>query len=292
MQNDINNMRPPVKFAFFGTPTIAVHVLDELEACGFIPSLVITNPDTPQGRKLVLAPSPVKKWAQEHSIRVLQPKTLKDESLVTELRSEMWDLFIVAAYGKLIPQTILAIPHRGTLNVHPSLLPMLRGASPIRTAILRDVRETGVTIMLMDEELDHGPILSQKIVPIPNWPPRGTVLDEVLAREGGKLLSECVPLWICNQISPVPQPHERATFSEKIRKEDGEIDLSDDAYQNLLKIRAFEGWPGTYFFAQKKDKRVRVKILEAHLDEGSHLVLDTVLPEGKKAMSYTQFLKQ
>ncbi len=283
----------PLKIAFFGTPDIAVWVLDELRSVGIHPTLIVTNPDAPRGRKLILTPPPVKTWAMEHSVPILQPTTLKDTSIEQILRDGNFDLFIVAAYGKIIPQSILNIPTRGTLNVHPSLLPKLRGASPIRSAILEDMRETGVTIMLMDEELDHGPILAQEVVHIAkdDWPLRGRVLDELLARHGGTLLAEVIPKWIAGTITPTVQEHDSATFCTKITKEMGEIDLNADAYQNLLKIRAFDGWPGTYFFHEKNGTKMRVKIIDAELETDGTLKILRVIPEGKKEMSYEDFLR-
>lgn len=281
-----------LRLGFFGTPDIAVMVLYELEKAGYIPELIITNPDAPQGRKMIMTPPPVKIWADERDISILQPETLKDSAIVTALKENDFDLFIVAAYGKIIPSAILDIPKHGTLNVHPSLLPKFRGASPIRSAILNDVRETGVSIMLMDAELDHGPIVAQKKVEIlpQNWPMRGNELDKVLAHQGGELLADVIPKWIQGEITPEAQNHDEATFCSKISKEMGEIDLTTDPYQNLLKIRAFDGWPGTYFFTEKNGKRLRVKIIDAELKEDGTLNILRVIPEGKKEMAYKDFL--
>lgn len=142
---------------------------------------------------------------------------------------------------------ILRIPKYGTLNVHPSLLPKLRGASPIISAILEDEKKTGVTIMLVDEKMDHGPIVAQASIEIEDWPPRASMLLEMLAVEGGNLLAEVIEPFIAGEITPEEQKHDEATYTKKIQKEDGLIDLSGDPYENLRKIRAFEGWPGTHF---------------------------------------------
>lgn len=280
------------KIAFFGTPNIAVWVLLELEAQGIVPSLIITNPDTPQGRKMVLTPSRVSVWADEHSIKTLKPSTLKDEAVYAELSTSGCELFIVAAYGKIIPQAILDIPKYKTLNVHPSLLPLLRGASPIRSAILSDMNPTGVSIMELTAGVDEGPLLAQKEIAIPpsEWPMRGSELDQLLAREGGRLLGTVLSEWIEGKITPVEQNAAGATYSQKITKEMGLIDLNDDPYKNLLKIRAFDGWPGTYFFHEQGTIRVRVKILDATIENGK-LTLLRVIPEGKKEMTYEIFLK-
>lgn len=281
------------RFVFFGTPEIAVFVLEELADANFLPSLIVTNPDAPKGRKLVLSPSPVKEWAITHSIPTLQPETLTDDTVCEILKKEASAFFVVAAYGKIIPKNILEIPTYGTLNVHPSLLPRFRGASPIRSAILKDERTTGVTIMLMDEKLDHGPILAQERVTIesPAWPIRGSELDELLARKGGVLLAHTIPEWLSGTISAHEQDHDSATFCTKICKGMGEIDLSKDPYENLLKIRAYDGWPGTYFFREHKGKRVRVKICDATLDSDGSLLITRVIPENKNEMSYNEFLR-
>ncbi len=278
-------------FVFFGTPQIAVIVLDELEKAGHLPSLIVTNPDKPVGRHHELTPSPVKVWARERGIESFEPASLRNEEAYAKLSAEQHDLFIVAAYGKIIPENILALPKHGTLNVHPSLLPKLRGASPIRSAILGDVKETGVTIMEMDAELDHGPIVAQKNVPISEWPPHGRKLDELLAQEGGALLASVIPDWLEGTREATPQAHNEATFCTKITKEMGELNLADDPYQNLLKIRAFDGWPGTFFFAEKNGARVRVKIVDAKLDADGSLKITRVIPEGKNEMSYKDFVR-
>ncbi len=280
-------------FAFFGTPKIAVWVLEELEKQGLVPALVVTNPDAPHGRKQTMTPPPAKQWALSKGIPVRQPNTLKDETLQADLRAGNYEYFVVAAYGKLIPESVLTIPSQGTLNVHPSLLPKLRGASPIRSAILNDMRETGVTIMLMDKELDHGPILAQETarIELSEWPLHGQVLDERLARQGGTLLAAVIPQWLRGDIEACEQDHTKATFCTKISKEMGELDLSTDSYQNLLKIRAFDGWPGTFFYAQKRGVQLRVKIVDAELAADGTLAITRVIPEGRKEMSFEDFLR-
>ena len=159
--------------------------------------------------------------------------------------------------------------------------------------------------MLVDEKMDHGLLIAQRKVVIPNWPPRGRELDRLLSHEGGKLLAEILTLWVRGEIEPQEQKHDVATYSHLFKKEDGLLDLvSGNPYQNLLKIRAFEGWPGTYAFFERNGKRIRVQILDAHLEHGpstpfdetqdtslgvKKLALDIVKPEGKKEMSYRDF---
>lgn len=281
----------PIRFAFFGTPELAVIVLNELESAGLRPELVVTAPDKPQGRGMKLTPSAVALWAKARQIETLKPESFTDESLSLLHRDE-WDLFIVAAYGKILPKTILDMPHRGTLNVHPSLLPKLRGPSPIQSTILTDDHDTGVSIMLLDEKMDHGPIVAQSKVPTFEWPPHGSKLHDALAHAGGKLLASVVPSWVDQKIEAKKQDHELATFCKKITKEDGLIDLvHGDPYHNFLKIRAFEGWPYAYTYFEREGDKIRVLILDAHMSADGALFIDTVKPQGKKQMAYADFLQ-
>ena len=268
-----------ISFAFFGTSHIAVYILDELEKAGFLPSLVIAPPDKPKGRGLRASPVPARTWAKSHGIPVH-----------TELPNEhaKFDVCIVADFGKIIPKQILELPRRGFLNVHPSLLPRLRGASPIRTAILNDERETGVSIIKLDDEMDHGPLVAQKKVALSEWPIRASKLEEILMREGGRLLAQILPQWIAGEIEAQPQNHDVATFSEILKKEDGLINFRESPRKNLLKIYAYEGWPGTYAYFERAGKRIRVGVLDAHIEK-DELVLDVVKPEGKKEMRYDEF---
>ena len=251
-----------IRFAFFGNAPLEVGVLEELRDVGLVPARTVTSTD-------------------------LTPE------FIEELEAESWDVFVVASFGAMLPKTFLDIPKRGVLNVHPSLLPRLRGPSPIRSAILNDYKETGVSIMLLDEKMDHGPLVAQKKVPIDppagGGPPHGKALDVLLAYEGGKLLAQVLPLWVAGEIEAREQNHDLATYCKQFEKEDGLLDLSADPYQNLLKIRALEGWPGTFAFFTRANKKIRVQVLGAHL-EGSNLVIDSVKPEGKREMSYAAFL--
>ena len=284
-----------LRFAFFGTPELAVTVLEELSGAGFTPALVVTRPDAPVGRGNVLTPPPVKVWAEAHNIPVLQPAKLTDDVIEECKTSHVlqeggWDVFVVAAYGKILPQKLLDIPAHGTLNVHPSLLPRLRGPSPIRSAIMTGERETGVTIMLLDAEMDHGHIIEQEFVDIPEWPPRASELEDTLAHEGGRILAETLLPWVRGEIAAQEQDHAQATYCKTIKKEDGLIDLADDPQKNLLKIRALEGWPNAYTFFERNGQKIRVQITDAHLD-GDSLVIDTIRPEGKRDMPYADFLR-
>lgn len=280
-------------FAFFGTPLFSVRVLDALEAHGYLPALVITAPDKPRGRGLEVSPSPAKEWAEKRGIDTLEPATLKDASVLDELANTDWDVFIVAAYAKLLPKSILDLPRRGCLNVHPSLLPALRGPSPARSAILEDRRESGVTVMQMAEQMDAGPIVAQARIEIDatEWPPAGSMYEDLLSTEGGNLLAEVLPDWLEGNITAAPQDEAQATFCKKFTDDDALIDLRGDAHQALLKIRAFDASPRAHFFATAKDgRRLRVNITDAAVEDGALKIL-RVVPEGKKEMPYEDFLR-
>ena len=275
-------------FVFFGSDSIATSVLNELEKAGYVPSVLVCGEDKPKGRGLVITAPPAKIWAEKRNIPVLQPKKL-DDNFISQLATGNWQLGIVASYGKIIPKAILDIPENGFLNVHPSLLPKLRGASPIESTILNEDK-AGVTIIKLDEEMDHGSIVAQKEIPTNEWPPHYKELERLLGTEGGKLLAEIVKDFVAGKIKLQEQDHSKATFTKKIKKEDGLIDLSGNPETNLRKIRAFEEWPGAYFFHKAAKKEVRVKIADAHLEDKA-LILDKVIPEGKKEMSWQDFLR-
>lgn len=289
-----NDGRPPaqagrVKFAFFGTPQLAAVFLDELEQKGLVPSLVVTTPDKPQKRGLEVLSPPVKKWADTRSIPVLQPEAL-DSAFAARLHKEACDVFVVIYYGKILPQAVLDIPRRGVLNVHFSLLPRFRGTSPVRSAILADEKNTGVSIIQMDEKIDHGPIVAQKAILAPEWPPRASEYEELLTRESAHLLAQIFPLWVAGKITARKQNHDVATGCPAITKEDGLLDLSADPYKNLLKIRALDSTVGTHAPFERNGKTIRVSIKSAHLADGK-LVLTRVVPEGKREMEYEEFLR-
>lgn len=298
------------RFVFFGTPELSAEILDCLKKDGFVPSLIVTNGDRPQGRNMALTPPPVKLWAIENNISYLQPEDLCDPSFLSTLHATRYTLFIVVAYGKILPKTVLEIPEKGTLNIHYSLLPKYRGASPIESAILHDDRETGVSIMLMDEKMDHGPIVARSALQITNhnkqipnntqiqnsniqtpivyWPPRASELRHAMNVLAGRLLVETIPVWITGKINVMEQKHGEATYTKKFTKADGEINLSDEPYKNFLKICAFDDSIGTYFFSEKNSKQIRVLIKKVEYKDGK-LTIVKVVPEGKTMMSYEEF---
>ncbi len=282
-----------MKLVFFGGSNFSVFVLEELKLHNIMPEFIITTPDKPKGRKLVLAPTLVKVWAKENGIEVIDPSSLKKDNsdFISKLSALNSRLFLVASYGKIIPQEILDIPQKGTLNVHPSLLPKLRGASPIKSAILQE-NETGVSIMLLDAEMDHGPILAEK--KIISWennnPPYEKDLAEMLGHKGGQMLAKIIPDWLNDKLEIKEQNHEQATFCGKIEKEDGQINLEDNPEKNLRKIRAYHEWPVAFYFIERNGKKIRVNIKSASIKDGK-LVLEKIIPEGKKEMLYDDFLR-
>lgn len=264
-----------------------MRVLDALESKGLLPALVITAPDKPAGRGLEVKPSPAKEWALARGIDVLTPATLKDETLVADLQNTEWNVFLVAAYNKLIPKNILDIPHKGSLNVHPSLLPKFRGPSPALSAILADERTTGVSVMQMSEKMDAGPVVAQARIEleVSEWPPKGSFFEDLLATEGGNLLAETLPEWLKGTITPETQDESGATFTKKFDSSDALIDLAGNAREQLLKIRAFDKNPRAYFIDTTGK---RIIVTEADIQDGKLEILK-VIPEGKKEMEYSAF---
>ncbi len=278
-----------IKIGFFGTSEYAVTVLDYLKKVGHTIAFIVTTPDKPKGRKLIVTASPVKVWATEHNIPILQPENLKNNPVFEDqLRTYKCDVFIVIAYGKIIPDSILLIPPRKSLNIHGSILPELRGSCPIETAILQDKKNTGVSIIRMDNLMDHGPILASKEVIVEPWPPTVEVLGKAIVKTGAELLTEILPAWIDGSLPEKEQDHSRATITKKIQKEDGLINLSDDPHLNFRKIQAYHEWPQAYFMIKHKGKDMRIKITSASFKD-EELIIEKVIPEGGKEMSYKDF---
>ncbi len=272
------------KIAFWGTPALTTTYLDALLNAGMPPVVVITNPDRPKGRGHELAPTPAKVWALLHNIPVLQPEKL-DESFDFTLSTFDLDISIVVAYGSIMPERIINIPKYKTLNVHYSLLPKYRGAAPTESAILNGDTETGSAIQIMAKKLDSGDVIALEKTPI--GPDETTTeLRGRLTDIGAQLLVKTIPDYIAGKIMPVAQDESKATHSGKIKKEDGLIDPFGDSVSNYRKYRAYIEWPRIYFF--KNDKRVIVT--RAHM-ENEKFIIDRVLPEGKKEISYSDFIR-
>ncbi|MEK7462169.1 MAG: methionyl-tRNA formyltransferase [Patescibacteria group bacterium] len=282
------------RIAFFGGEPLGLPALQALVAAGLKPELVICNPDRQSGRGLELKAPPIKVWAEQNGIAVLQPTSYKTKEDLVQLVEPDWDLFVVVAYNFILPKWFLELPKHGVVNVHPSLLPKLRGASPIRTAILKNLpTEVGVSIMLMDEEMDHGPLLAQTLLTSDVWPISGTLLDDKLAQMGGELLAQTIPKWLAGEITPRAQAHEEATYTKKFEKSDAELKLDptnlpngEQALATLSKIHAFAEMSDCYFF----DNGIRVKIKAAGLTRDGQLELLRVIPEGKREMDFSQYL--
>ena len=275
-----------MKFVFFGTPVFAEIVLKKLVNNGFSPEVVICNPDRPVGRKKVVTPPPVKQLvvANNWPIKIWQPEKLDVSNYKLNIGEA--DFAVVAAYAKIIPKEILDMSHLGVIGVHPSLLPRYRGSSPIQSVILSGEDETGVTLYLMDEKMDHGPVLAQNMYHVAQ---NTTYLElmEALAKVGGDLLVETIPKFLAGEIKPKSQDHERATFTKKITIEDALI--SEEELKSALAgdkemairidrmIRALNPEPGSYTF--KKGRRV--KLLKSEI-QGEKLILKEIQEEGKK----------
>ncbi len=272
------------KIAFFGSSEFSILVLEKLKKLGINPDLIVSIPDKPQGRKLILTPNEVKTWAENNSIEYITPHKLKDDDVYSKLKQ--YDLFIVASYGKIIPKEIIDMPKYHTLNIHPSILPNYRGPSPLQEQILQDEKHVGVTIMEIDDQVDHGAIIEQREVEIKNWPIGYNALEKLLAEVGAEILAEILPDWMRGKIPAKIQNHSDATFTKKFEKGDGLIHLHDDPMKNYLKYLAFENWPGIYFMQNGK----RVKITSATF-QNNQFKIEKIIPEGKKEMSYEDYIR-
>ncbi len=257
-----------MRFIFFGTPHIAGQVLEALINANHAPVLLISNPDRPQGRKKIITPPPTKLIAEHDRIPVFQPESLKDETVQKYIKNINADYAIVCAYSKIIPLSVLSLFPKGVIGVHPSLLPKYRGASPIQSVILNSEIETGVTLYMMDEKVDHGAILTQSKVQIAQNDTTET-LSQKLGTTAGKLLAETIPLFEQDKITPKEQNHSEATFTKKFTNEDGLVDLEkDNPIVILNKVRALNPEPGVYTIQNGK----RMKILEGEMKEDKFIL--------------------
>ena len=262
-----------IRVLFMGTPDFAVpplRVLTEQANAGLAVAGVVTRPDKPVGRKQRVVFSPVKQFALEHEIPVYQPGPLRRPEALALLRDLSPDLIVVAAFGQILPSDVLALPLHGCLNVHASLLPRWRGASPINAAILAGDAETGVTIMLMDVGLDTGPALARRATPIGAEETAGELSDR-LALLGAELLVETVPRWLAGVITPEPQDESQATTTRLLQKGDGRLDWQRPADELARQVRAYTPWPGAFTTWERRT----VKILRARA-----IPFETDLPPG------------
>jgi len=304
-------MVPEVKIIFMGSPDFAVPALEALASPGkdrgytFHIIGVVTQPDRPAGRGHIVIPPAVKTAALQLGIPVLQPEKLRLPEAMNQLRTWSPDLIVVAAFGQILRQEVLELPKFGCINVHGSILPRWRGASPIQAAILAGDRETGITIMKMDAGIDTGPILSQRYIPIDPAETSGTLFAR-LAPLGAKLLLETLPKYLSGQVQPMPQLEEGATYSKMLKKEAGLLDFTHPAVELERRVRAFHPWPGAHLFYNGNLLKVeRASIADGKAAQGEHLtyqgkpavgtpeglfILEEVRPAGKKSMSGKAFL--
>jgi len=301
-------MTQSLNLVFCGTPRFAVPTLEALVGAGFCLSLVVTQPDRPRGRGMELAPSPVKEAAQRLALPVIQPEKIKNnEEFRAQLATIQPDAIIVVGYGRIIPQWMIDLPRLGNINLHASLLPKYRGASPIQWAIARGESVTGVTTMRIDAGLDTGDILLQKEVSVE---PQDTAetLGPRLAAIGADLMVETLRGLQVGTINPRPQDHAQATLAPILNKEDGRMDFSLSAQEVCNRLRGFQPWPGAFISfrgkvlnvwqAQVVDRSVAASVL---LLESNRLIVGCahstavelleVQPEGKKRMSAKAFVQ-
>ncbi len=234
-----------MKAIFMGTPDFSLGALESLVEEGHTVSCVVTQPDKPKGRSGKPVCSPVKEYALQHGLTVFQPEKVRTEESISQLADYGPDIIVVSAFGQILPKEILELPRFGCINVHASLLPKYRGASPIQEAILQGDPITGVTIMQMDEGLDTGDILLQKELPISPEDTAGTLFDK-LCSLGKEALKEALKGIEAGEITPIPQDDSLATKTGMIKKSFGEIRFSAEASEILKMIRAYDPWPGAY----------------------------------------------
>lgn len=269
-------------FIFLGSSPFSVFVLQTLALKEIFPRAIITAEDKPQGRHLRLTFTPVRVWANENNIKIFTD--IKDAKIL----GAGSDLFLIAAYGKILPKDILRIPKNGVINIHPSLLPKYRGPSPIQTALLNGDKKTGVTIMLTDSKMDHGPIISQGAINI-TQNTKYKELEKKLAILGAENFVEVAPKWISREVKEVKQEESTATYTKMITKSDGLVDLSKDSPELIVnKARAFAPWPGVYFFIKKNGRPFRVIIKDAVFKKNK-FVIKSVKPEGENEMGFEKF---
>lgn len=275
---NIKDLPPPlsnkskIKFVFFGSlpdgkagSQFSGYVLEELKKMGFSPMLNITS--------------------------------AKEDLPLEKLRKLNADVFVVASFGKILSPEVLNIPKHKVLNVHPSLLPRLRGPAPIQNSILSS-EEPGITIIRLDEKMDHGPILMQKKIPITPWPDHYRIVEKKLGHAGGKMIGELLPKWVKGELQEIPQDDSTATYIKLIKKEDGLLDLNDQPEKNLRKVLAYSTWPGAYmFFKNKRGKEIRLVVKDAKIKDppageaSGQFSPIRVIPAGKREMDWQDFLR-
>jgi len=276
-------MSDKARIIFMGTPEFAVPTLLRLIQNNYPIVGVITQPDKQTGRKHMLTASPVKKIAREHKLPIFQFTKLDNEA-TSKIKSLEPDLIVVVAYGKILPQAFLDIPKFGCLNIHPSLLPLYRGPSPIQGAILNGEGTTGITIIKMDKDMDHGPIVYQQKFEILD-DDNAETMHNLLAVEGAEMLIKILPKVLEGKFKTTPQDDSKATYTKIITKDDAKINWKKPALEIYCQIRAYYPNPGAWTDITGK----KIKILKSHIED-FQLVLDMVQPEGKQPMKYSDYL--
>ena len=299
-----------MRVVFMGSPEFAVPHLEQLILNQYQVVGVYTQPDRPAGRGRSLVSSPVKVAAQSLGLTVVQPPSFKGVGVVEQLAQFRPDVIVVAAFGQILPRSVLAIPRLGAVNVHPSLLPRFRGASPVASAILAGDEFTGVSIMLMDEGVDAGPLLARAQIPISALDTTGSLTSR-LSIIGARLLLEALCHWLRGSLTPRPQNEAEAIYCSSITKEEGEIDWHLPAVDNWRRVRAFSPWPGCYtrWEGKKLDIIEALPLTEPESFRVGEVVALTreaafgistgdgvlgilrVQLEGKRAMSAAEFLR-
>jgi len=295
----------PARVVFMGSPDFALPTLRVL-AANYELVGVVTQPDRPAGRGKQLTPPPVKLLANKLDLPIIQPTRLREPEAMEQLRAWAPALIVVTAFGQILRQEVLDLPSHGCINVHASLLPRWRGASPIQAAILTGDAESGVTIMRMDKGLDTGPILSQRAIPITHEDTAATLSDK-LSVLGANLLLETLPAYLAGELKRAPQPEVGVTSAPILKKSDGELDPALSADELARKVRAFNPWPGAFIMWKGQPLKVhRASTAAAKTQPGQHsihggqpcigtangwLILDKVQPAGKKPMSGVEFLR-
>ena len=297
-----------MKIVFMGTPEFSIPTLKALHHSSHSILSVITQPDKPKGRGQKLLISPVKQYALDIGLPILQPQTVNDPEFIGSLKQNRPDTIIVVAFGQILNETFLKIPKQFCINLHSSLLPKYRGAAPIHRAILNGDSKSGVTTMIMDQGMDTGDILLMQETPIHETDTAQTLHDS-LSEMGGALILETLKRLKNNTLLPVPQDHSQATYAAKLKKEEGLIHWEKSATTLSYQVRGLNPWPGTYTFLNKK----RLRILKVQVGEGSsndasgrvarvtemgievgtgegRLIITELQPEGKKKMSTKDFL--
>lgn len=301
-----------MRFVFFGSSDFAKEVLQGLLQKNWRPVIVVTNPPRPRGRKHLLSPTPVDDLAKKEDIPVFTPSNLREKSFLSAMKQYNLDFGLLTAYGKIIPEELLSLPSQGILNLHPSLLPKYRGATPIQSAILNGDKKTGVTLFLMDKKIDHGPVIQSATYLLQNSGITYQELASQLAKTGAELIVKAVPQWLNGVIVPYPQNESLATYCSKITPSDEKINwhLSSQAIDR--KVRALNPHPGVYTkgdgrllkiisgfpladditSSNKKVGEVFLRDRQLGVKCGLGIyIIEKIKPAGKKLMSAADFLR-